>query len=259
MAQWAVILGGSSGFGLATAEVLAERGFHLFIIHRDRRSFARGLGPTWEAFKAKGVHCEVRNANALDAAQMAALVKEIQEAAGSHTVQLLMHSIAQGNVKPLAGHPDERLTADDFQQTIYAMGTSWREWTQALLDAGLFANTGRTLALTSEGSQLAGQHYAAVGAAKATLEALCKYMANEYARFGIRSNLINAGVTRTRALEGIPGHEAYLAAAQKRNPLGRLTTPEDVAKVIALLAQPEADWINGATIRVDGGEQISGW
>lgn len=259
MAHWAVILGGSSGFGLATAHKLAEAGYHLFVVHRDRRSYANTLAPEWEACRSKGVQCVVHNSNALTPENIDLLVNELLHIAGKGQVHVLLHSIAQGNVKPLAGKPEERLTSEDFQQTISAMGTSWQLWTQALLDADLFTLDARVLALTSEGSQLAGANYAAVGAAKSVLETLCKYMAMEYGAAGIRTNLINAGVCNTRALQGIPGYEDYIAAALHRNPLGRLTTPKDVANVISLLVQPEASWINGTVIRVDGGEQIVGW
>ena len=56
----------------------------------------------------------------------------------------------------------------------------------------------------------------------------------------------------------IPGSAHLKAQARVRNPFGRLTSPEDVANVIYLLSLPEAAWINGEVIRVDGGERISG-
>lgn len=258
MAQWAVILGGSSGFGLATAKKLAGDGYHLFIVHRDRRSYAKTLVDVWAGIRSTGVECIAVNANALDENRLPALLQEMRQTIGTGQVRILLHSLAQGNVKPLVGNEEGRLAAEDFSQTIYAMGTSWQVWTQGLLDHKLFTDQARTWALTSEGSTIAAQNYAAVGAAKAVLETLCRYMAREYAPFGLRANLVNAGVTRTRALEGIPDHEAYIESAIARNPFGRLTTPEDVANVFSLLARPEADWINGSIIRVDGGEQISG-
>ena len=65
-------------------------------------------------------------------------------------------------------------------------------------------------------------------------------------------------MTDTPALRLIPGNAQLKAAARRRNPFGRLTTPEDVARVIHLLCLPEAAWINGEVIRVDGGEHVSG-
>jgi len=95
-------------------------------------------------------------------------------------------------------------------------------------------------------------------AAKVALESVSRAMAVEFAPFGVRTNVIQAGVTDTPALRAIPGHERLAAQARERNPFGRLTTPRDVADVIYLLSTDEAAWVNGALIRVDGGEHISG-
>ena len=74
----------------------------------------------------------------------------------------------------------------------------------------------------------------------------------------ITANAIRAGVTHTPALQKIPGHEAIVASAQRRNPSGRLTTPEDVARAIVVLAHPDTHWITGNVIGVDGGEEVVG-
>jgi NAD(P)-dependent dehydrogenase (short-subunit alcohol dehydrogenase family) len=105
---------------------------------------------------------------------------------------------------------------------------------------------------------VAWKGYAAVAAAKVALESLSRSIALEFAPFGIRCNVIQAGITQTPALAAIPGSDHMKANAQLRNPFGRLTTPQDVANVIGLLASDEAAWINGEVIRVDGGEHISG-
>jgi NAD(P)-dependent dehydrogenase (short-subunit alcohol dehydrogenase family) len=65
-------------------------------------------------------------------------------------------------------------------------------------------------------------------------------------------------VTDTPALRLIPGSARMKASARLRNPLGRLTTPADVADVICLLCTDEARWVNGALLRVDGGEHVAG-
>lgn len=151
---------------------------------------------------------------------------------------------------------DSLLNADDFSHTIHAMGVNVVEWVQDVFSRGFFAEDARVLTLTSEGNQVAWRGYAAVSAAKAVLESLCRSMAVEFGPYGIRSNVIQAGVTDTAALRMIPGNETIKAHARLRNPLGRLTTPKDVADVIYLLCTDEAAWINGALICVDGGERI---
>jgi NAD(P)-dependent dehydrogenase (short-subunit alcohol dehydrogenase family) len=147
---------------------------------------------------------------------------------------------------------------EDLQRTIHAMGTSMLGWTQALHQRGLFAQDARVLGMTSEGNQVAWKGYAAVSAAKVALESVSRAIAAEMAPYGIRSNIVQAGVTDTPALRLIPGSAHLKASARRRNPFRRLTTPEDVARVIHLLSLPEAAWINGEVIRVDGGEHISG-
>jgi len=153
---------------------------------------------------------------------------------------------------------DAFIEEEDLARTIHSMGTSLLGWTQRLRERGMFADDARVFGLTSEGNTVAWKGYAAVAAAKVALESVSRSIAVEMAHFGIRSNIIQAGVTDTPALRMIPGSEHLKAQAVTRNPFGRLTTPEDVANVIYLLSQPEAAWINGEIIRVDGGEAISG-
>ena len=90
--------------------------------------------------------------------------------------------------------------------------------------------------------------------AKATLESLATYMAVELSKYGLKTNLIQAGITETPSLRKIPGSEKLISMAMERNPLGRITQAVDVANVIYLLCTDEAAWINGSLIHVDGGE-----
>jgi NAD(P)-dependent dehydrogenase (short-subunit alcohol dehydrogenase family) len=73
---------------------------------------------------------------------------------------------------------------------------------------------------------------------------------------GITANALMAGVTDTPALRKIPGNADMLKVARAKNPAGRLTTPEDVAKAIVLLSDDAGQWISGCTIGVDGGEDV---
>jgi NAD(P)-dependent dehydrogenase (short-subunit alcohol dehydrogenase family) len=160
-------------------------------------------------------------------------------------------------VDPPEFNSSRLLDKNDFSHTIHAMGSNIVEWVQDIFNRRLFADDARVLSLTSEGNTVAWRGYAAVAAAKAVLESVSKAMAVEFAPYGIRTNVIQAGVTDTAALQAIPGNRHIKANAALRNPFGRLTTPADVADVIFLLCRDEAAWINGALICVDGGEKIA--
>jgi NAD(P)-dependent dehydrogenase (short-subunit alcohol dehydrogenase family) len=168
------------------------------------------------------------------------------------------HPQALGLASPPEYSDKHFLDDEDFTRTIHAMGTSLLGWVQQLHARGLFAADARVFGLTSEGNEVAWKGYAAVAAAKVSLESLSRSIAVEFAPYGIRCNVIQAGITHTPAQDAIPGSSHMRAQALSRNPMGRLTTPDDVARVIALLATDDAGWINGEVIRVDGGEHISG-
>ncbi len=254
--KWALILGGSSGLGLATAKKLAREGFHLFIIHRDRRADLPEIDSQFESIRSMGVQCRSFNADALNPEKRSQLLEEIQGVLGdTGKIFVLVHSIAKGHVKRMTGK-NPLLTARDLMLTLDAMAVSWYAWTRALLDAGLFAKDSRVLAFTSEGNHKVIPSYAAVSAAKAALEALCRNMAVELASLGIKVNCIQAGVTETPSFEMIPNSDQIKAFALKRNPSGRLTTPGDVANVVYLLTTEEAGWITGTVIKADGGESL---
>lgn len=307
MGEWALILGGSSGFGLATAKKLAAEGLHVCVVHRDRKGAMERIEAEFAEIRKKNPKFLALNLDALSAEGRAATLEALKSALGTQgRVRVLLHSIAFGNLKPIVAVPADRAQAaekaltrlaaetgvdparlkaaaeklfaegiddlqglvpsvygealiedEDMARTVYSMGTSLLTWVQTVFQAGLFAPDARIFGLTSEGNDIAWRGYAAVSAAKTALEAVSRSIAVEFAPYGLRSNIIQAGVTDTPALNAIPGSAAMKAAARLRNPFGRLTLPEDVANVISLLSRPEAAWVNGTLIRVDGGEHIA--
>jgi NAD(P)-dependent dehydrogenase (short-subunit alcohol dehydrogenase family) len=301
---WAVILGGSSGFGLASARKLSAEGMSVCIVHRDRRGAMDRITGEFDAIRANGHGFFSLNLDALSPEGITSVIAALTEHLGPEgKVRVLLHSIAYGNLKPVvpapasdappaldrladtlgvpradfgravdeladAGEPifqalrpvdygDAVLDDEDMARTIYSMGTSLLTWVQRVHSAGLFAADARVIGLTSEGNEIAWRGYAAVAAAKSALESVSRAIAVEFAPHGIRSNIVQAGVTDTPALRVIPGSARMKAGARRRNPFGRLTTPEDVANVVYLLSLDEARWINGALIRVDGGEHVA--
>jgi enoyl-[acyl-carrier protein] reductase III len=118
--------------------------------------------------------------------------------------------------------------------------------------AALMPNGGSMVALTSAGSTRVLPGYGAVGASKAALEALVRYLAVELAP-SIRVNAVSPGVVDTDALTHFPNGAEIIAEAASRTPAGRLATPEDVAEVVSFLCSPGAEMIRGHTLVIDGG------
>lgn len=255
---WAVVLGGSSGFGFAAVEKLAKHGMNMALLYRETSVAEKALQLKLSAIATEySVIILPFNINALDSGGREIFLEKFTASAPKHSVKLLLHSIARGNLKPLvAENTDElsTLSVEDIQMTTYAMSNSLLDWTRLLLKTDLFHGDARIIGLTSEGAHKYWESYAAVSIAKASLESLCKYMAVEFSPFGLKTNIIQAGVTETPSLKMIPGSEQLIANGVKRNPLGRITQPADVANVVYLLCTDESFWINGALIHVDGGE-----
>lgn len=301
--QWALILGGSSGFGLATAKKLARDGMSICIVHRDRRGAMRTINEDFENIKSLAPNFLSFNLDALTEEGQDTVINALRDTLSDAKIKLVLHSIAFGNLKPIAPvkkvvdetalttlakklsipeetllnavtesfeensdalfpllepvYSDNLIADEDMARTIYSMGTSMLTWTQRLFENKLFDDDTRVIGLTSEGNEIAWRGYAAVSAAKVALESVSRSIACEFAPYGIRSNIIQAGVTDTKALKAIPGSARMKAVAKLKNPFNRLTTPDDVANVVSLLAMDDACWINGALIHVDGGERIA--
>ena len=254
---WALLLGGSKGLGLATAKKLAQSGYNVFIVHRDRKTDLPEIEKNFDEIKSEGVQLVSFNVDAVNSESRKKTLEDIENQLGPDSkIGVIVHSIAKGHLKPMMSNKGPVLEGADLQLTINAMAISLYEWTKDLFQKNLLAPDTRIIAFTSEGSSKALPYYGAVSAAKSALEAIVRNMALEFARVGIKANCIQAGVTDTESFRRIPHSDKIKEAALSRNPHGRLTTPNDVANVVYLLCRPEASWITGTIIRADGGESL---
>jgi NAD(P)-dependent dehydrogenase (short-subunit alcohol dehydrogenase family) len=260
---WAVVLGSSSGFGAAAAKAWARAGFGVIGVHLDLRATKADAAAVRDEIAEMGVPVHFFNTNAADDAKRAKVIGAVteifeeREAAGERPmVGAVLHSLAFGATLHYVTDDDDRqeLSRKQMEMTADVMAHSLLYWTRDLYHADMLQRGSRVFAMSSEGAILAVPTYGAVSAAKAALEAHVRQLALELAHTGITVNAIRAGVTDTPALRRIPGWPQLVQAAETRNPHGRLTTPEDVADALTVLATPQTHWMTGNVIGVDGGE-----
>lgn len=260
--RWALILGASSGFGAASALALAKAGMHIFGVHLDPRSTLDRAEAVVADVEAAGRRALFFNTNAADARRRRRVLETITEVLSDDpfgAVHLMMHSLAFGSLKPYIGEtPGDAVSEDQIEMTLRVMAHSLVYWAQDLVRTELLVEGSRIYALSSLGSQRASDNYGPVSAAKAALEAHMRQLALELAPRGVAVNCLMPGVTDTPALRAIPDHERMVEQVKAFHPAGRMTTPEDVAQTLVVLADPRLRWISGAVIPVDGGEAVVG-
>lgn len=261
--KWALILGASSGFGAAASLALARSGYHIFGVHLDRRATIAGAERVLADIHGINRKAVFFNVNAADPDRRAEVIQHCREEIGEQSsgcsIEVLLHSLAFGTLKAyIATETDKIMRTADMNMTLDVMAHSLVYWVQDLLAAKMLREGAKIFAMTSAGGHRVWQGYGAVSAAKAALEAHVRQLAVELAPFGISANALRAGVTDTPAARKIPGSDRMFAQALAFNPGKRLTTPDDVARVLVALASCDSNWLTGNVLGIDGGEDLAG-
>ena len=231
-----LVTGGSRGIGKAIALRFASLGATRVAI-----GYMRGDMPAEEtAAELRELGAEPVLVRGNVASQRVA-----DEVAALGPLHALVHAAATGVIRPALETEDKH-----WDWTLSANARALLSLTRAAAPA--MPDGASIVGISSLGSVRVLDNYSLVGASKAALEALVRYLAVELAPRGIRVNAVSAGVVETGALEHFPNKEAMLEMGI-RNPVGRLVTPGDVAGLVTFLCTPEAEMIRGQTVVVDGG------
>lgn len=230
-----IVTGGSRGIGRAIATRLAAEGSTVCINYLQNEGAAQ---QTAEAVRAKGAEAIIVQGNVRADSDL----KRIAQAMDS--VDVLVHNAAVGALKPY-----EKMRSAHWDLTLESsLKPFWHLTKLAPLVDGACV-----IGLSSLGSRRYIPGYAAMGAAKAGMEALTRQLAVELAPRRIRVNTVCGGLVDTDALNYFPEREKMIAYAEQATPFGRLGTPEDIAAVVELLVSDKAAWVTGQTLVADGG------
>jgi len=242
----ALVTGASRGIGRATALALAREGADVAVgFFRNREGAEKTVAEIEEA----GRRAIAVRAHIGDPDKIAALVHETTAALGPPTI--VISNAASGVLRPLSEMDLKgwAWTMDVNARALVLLAQLTREGMRA-------AGGGAIVALSSLGAERVLPAYGAVGASKAALESVVRYLAVEGAPDGIRVNAVSAGVVDTDALKHFPDRDGMLTAAAERTPAGRALTPQDVAAAVIFLCSEDAWMVRGEILRVDGGYSL---
>lgn len=238
----AVVTGAGSGIGRATARLLAAEGAHVWVTDVDGAA-------------AQTVAAEIA------AAGHAATPKTVDVSRGQDIIALFRDvGAAHSRIDVLVNNAGLNVRAD-FRHLSDA---DWVRIREVNLDGVLrMARDGFELLRASGNAALVNiasitahesiRQLAAYAATKGAVAALTRALAVEYAAFNIRVNTVSPGFVETALTARVLKVPQFSKALLDKTPMGRFGTPEEIASVVVFLAGPEASYITGAEIAVDGG------
>ena len=236
----ALITGGTSGIGRATANKLAQLGIHVIVVGRNAE---RGEKTVAE-IRTAGGHADFISSDLRDASNAREVARRAIELGNGH-VDILINN---AGIYPFG--PTQETTEEIFDR-VYSLNVKVPYFLVAEL-APLMAKIGKgaIVNLSTMAADYGAPGMSLYGSSKAAINLLTKVWAAEYGRSGVRVNAVSPGPTRTEGTDAMGEGLEQLAA---QAPAGRPATADEIAEAIVFLATDRASFIYGAKLAVDGG------
>lgn len=232
-----LVTGGSRGIGREIALRFADEG---------AKQVAIGYLRNDTAAEAVADELRARGAEPVLVRGSVASERVAAEVAELGPLDALVHSAATGVVRPALETEDKH-----WDWTLAANARALLSLARAAVPS--MPRGSAVVAISSLGSTRVLENYVLVGASKAALESVVRYLGVELAPLGIRVNAVSGAVVETGALDHFPNKEQMLDDARTRTPAGRMVEPADIADAVLFLCGPQSQMICGQTIVVDGG------
>jgi Tropinone reductase 1 len=238
----ALVTGASRGLGEAIAKRLAGDGAEVVLVARS----ALDLERVAQAIRAAGGRAHTFVVDVTDREASRAGVERLVAAGGP--IDVLVNN-AGGNVRKAA----EAFTLEEWDRLLALALTAPFQWSRLVFPGMRARGGGRIVNVSSVAGLTALPTGAPYAAAKAGLIQLTRNLAREWGSHGITVNAVAPWYVPTPLTEGVLANRSFRATVLEVTPVGRLGTPEEVAAAVAFLVGPEAGWISGVCLPVDGG------
>lgn len=246
--QVVAITGASRGIGKAIALRLArERPQHVVVGYASNNTAAR---ETVNELADLGVDATMMRVDVAQEPMLREMFDRIRADLGR--LDVFVSNAARTTFRPAM-----QLNARNWQKIMDINARAFLLGSQMAAELMHEGDGGRIVAISSLGSRFAVPDYSGLGAAKALIETLARYLAVELAPWGINVNVVCGGFVDTATMRLARDYRAMTEHLIATTPAGRLARPDDLAGVVAFLCSPDSDWIRGQTLVADGGYSLA--